>query len=402
MLVKLSVVNEEDEEASPSDYLFEEDRVTIGRGEENDLTLADPKRIVSTEHAAVRREGSTYQLVDRGSKNFTYVGEQRITSQAPYELSDGDVFRIGDFRIEFQTLDAEPRPASGGETVFDHDFANPFEAPAERLASAIDDLVETYRETVPQRRDDALEEALGAVEDVSGDHDAVRTILDALGHRAQSSPSSEEASAASESPSESQDTASLSESASSASDPPAALQAAVDVLASAVAKVVPIPWRFRHEFIGQTVMQAPETQFLYSGDGETVKEHLLDPALAPEEREERLDSVEEAADALLVHQIAMLNGYKASVMEGAETLLERLDPETHRDAVEAENPFFEFLPIFASPAVLDRLQAEWDELQQGEGATAEERVFRPAFTKAYLARMTAPRSSSDDSSENDS
>ncbi len=394
MLVKLTVVNEEDEESSPSDYLFEGERVTIGRGEENDLTIADPKRIVSTEHAAVQREGRAFHLIDRGSKNFTYVGTQRITSQNPFELSDGDVFQIGDFRIEFRTLEVDARATGGGETVFDHEFANPFETPVERLLSAISELEKAYEETPAQRRDDALDAAL---ETVGGEceHEAIRRVLATVGSSA-SSPASTEGGTAEETPSGGSD-ASPSTSVGGA-DP---VQGVVDVLASALARVIRIPWRFRHEFIGQTVMQAPETQFLYSGDGETIKEHLLDPALAAEEREERLEYVEEAAEALLVHQIAMLNGYKASVMEGAADLIDRLDPEGHREAVEAENPLLEYLPVFCGSAALDRLRAAWDELQQGDGTVAEERVFRPAFTKAYLARMTAPPSSADERSEDD-
>jgi hypothetical protein len=57
---------------------------------------------------------------------------------------------------------------------------------------------------------------------------------------------------------------------------------------------------------------------------------------------------------------------------------------------------YKYLPMLATPAVLERLRAEWTELQMGDWSAAEQRVFRPAFIKAYLARMTAVRPSDKD------
>lgn len=401
MPVKLSVVNEEDDEDTPSDHLFDDDEVTIGRSEGNHLTLPDPKRIVSSEHAMVRRENDSYRLIDRGSKNFTYVGNQRITAQGSYELSDGDVFQIGDFRIEFRTLDTTPRPSGGGggETVFDHNFKNPFEDPIDRLVDVLSDLEEVYQEEAPQRRTDALEDALQEV-DSSDELETARQVLASMGLQEADAPTPSGGSTST--PSESTPSSTENQSSTGSARKETQVQDVLDVLTEALAKVVRIPWRFRHEFIGQTVMQAPETQFLYSGEGETLKEHLLDASVSEDVLDERLGYVEDAADALAVHQVAMLNGYKASVMTGAEEVLDRLDPDEHQDAVLEESPLFECLPILASPQALERVRAKWQELKRGDGATAEKRVFRPAFTKAYLARMTAPGHGEDDSSDEDS
>jgi predicted component of type VI protein secretion system len=418
MPVKFSVVNQEKDEDTPTEYLFDADRVTIGRGEENHLTLPDPKRVVSTEHAMVRREDGTYRLVDRGSKNFTYVGDRRVTSRSPYELSDGDVFRIGDFRITFHALEPdEEGGAAGGETVFDHDFENPFAEPVGALAAALDDLADAYESASPQRRDEALAEAMDDVDPDPVAPAVLRRVLSGVGGQADEgeapvfgdgegagAPAGDHDSSAPTAPprpsASPDDAAGDPRAEGDNAAPPVAegenrVDAVLDTLTDALATVLPIPWRFRHEFIGQTVMQSAETQFLYRGDGADVRRHLLDPALSPDERRERLGHVTEAAESLRVHQVAMLDGYKASVMEGAEALLDRLDPDTHQATVAEDNPLFEYVPPLAAPATLERIRTEWGTLRREDGAVAEKRVFRPAFTKAYLARMTAPRSADD-------
>ena len=159
MSVKFRVYDDRDEEGTPSEHLFNQDRITIGRGSDNDLTLSDPKRIVSTEHAEVRRSGHTYQLVDRGSKNFTYLHDQRLEAGRPYELTDGDTFRIGDFEIEFVLADTEDSSPAPAETVFAAGFSNPFTDPAQSLVESLENIIEAYEQETPQRRDDALQEA---------------------------------------------------------------------------------------------------------------------------------------------------------------------------------------------------------------------------------------------------
>ena len=411
MPVKLCVVNEEDEGDSPSDYLFEEDRVTIGRAEENDLTIPDPKRVVSSEHAMVTCEGNTYQLIDRGSKNFTYVGNQRITAQEPYELSDGDTFRIGDFRLEFRVIEQDSDPLRHrGETVFDHDFSNPFEDPVQQLQVALTALADAYDREPAQRRDEALKDAFRGMAGDLADRDGVREVVDMLETqqsdatdptgRDTSSVSYSSASRPESSPSRPAHTENKHRSFERpVRAPNPVADSVIEALSEAIAEVVPIPWRFRHEFIGQTIMQAPETQFLHQGNGQSIKAHLMDPSISKEEREDRLDLVMEAAESVGVHQVAMLNGYKASVMDGGENLLEILDPDTHERDVRDQNILFEYVPMLASPAVLERLRTKWQELHQGDSAVAEQRIFRPAFTKAYLARMTAPRTANGNSGD---
>ena len=71
-------------------------RITIGRGPENDLPF--PSRLVSREHAVVEWTGDTYSIRDIGSSNGTFVNGQRITQAV---LQDGDEIWVADERFIF-------------------------------------------------------------------------------------------------------------------------------------------------------------------------------------------------------------------------------------------------------------------------------------------------------------
>ena len=67
-----------------------EDGMTIGRTD-GDVLLADPQ--VSRRHARVRLEGANPVLEDLGSRNGTFVNDERVTD--PRELEVGDLVRFG-------------------------------------------------------------------------------------------------------------------------------------------------------------------------------------------------------------------------------------------------------------------------------------------------------------------
>lgn len=67
--------------------------LTIGRHPTNHVVIDIPT--VSAEHAIVEYSGGAYRIVDRGSRNGTFVNGQRINT---HDLQDGDIVRIGDTR----------------------------------------------------------------------------------------------------------------------------------------------------------------------------------------------------------------------------------------------------------------------------------------------------------------
>ena len=79
-------------------YEVDKEHFIIGRSKSQaDLRVDDTN--VSRQHAAVERIGSIYYLVDLGSTNGVYVGDDRVTRRA---LADGDVIVITSHSITCQ------------------------------------------------------------------------------------------------------------------------------------------------------------------------------------------------------------------------------------------------------------------------------------------------------------
>jgi pSer/pThr/pTyr-binding forkhead associated (FHA) protein len=80
--------------------------VNIGRGDYNDVVIADPS--VSTMHAKLQRRDAIWILTDLGSTNGTFVEGERLTGEMP--LSPGTTLKFGDVSALFEPLD-EALPA---------------------------------------------------------------------------------------------------------------------------------------------------------------------------------------------------------------------------------------------------------------------------------------------------
>ena len=72
--------------------------LTIGRGRDNDLSVPlDP--MTSTHHARISQEGAHYWLEDAGSRNGTYIGDQKLTARTL--IAPGAMFVVGQTCLEF-------------------------------------------------------------------------------------------------------------------------------------------------------------------------------------------------------------------------------------------------------------------------------------------------------------
>ena len=84
------------------------DRVTVGKGTENDVALADDPT-ASRLHAVLERFPAGWCVTDVGSSNGTYLNGERIWAQQ--RLRHGDEMRIGRTRLLFRNS------ADVGQTV---------------------------------------------------------------------------------------------------------------------------------------------------------------------------------------------------------------------------------------------------------------------------------------------
>lgn len=81
----------------------------IGRGDENDIVLADAS--VSKSHAVLEPGEGGFVLRDLGSRNGIFVDGERALGDDPIEVEVGTVIGIGDFKL---VLAAAPAPAERG------------------------------------------------------------------------------------------------------------------------------------------------------------------------------------------------------------------------------------------------------------------------------------------------
>ena len=76
--------------------LLDQETTTAGRHPESDIFLDDVT--VSRRHAEFRLNDGTFEVVDVGSLNGTYVNREPRNSQV---LAIGDEIQIGKFRLVF-------------------------------------------------------------------------------------------------------------------------------------------------------------------------------------------------------------------------------------------------------------------------------------------------------------
>lgn len=79
-----------------SQFRLDRPVMSAGRHQLSDIYLDDIT--VSRRHAEFRRENGEFQIVDRGSRNNTYVNREPVESAV---LTDGDEVQIGNFRLVF-------------------------------------------------------------------------------------------------------------------------------------------------------------------------------------------------------------------------------------------------------------------------------------------------------------
>jgi pSer/pThr/pTyr-binding forkhead associated (FHA) protein len=99
--------------------------VNIGRGDYNDVIIADPS--VSTMHAKLQRRESVWILTDLNSTNGTYVEGEPLKGELP--LGPGTTIRFGDVLALFEPLDDKvPGGRISGTRVMDKVEAAPSSA----------------------------------------------------------------------------------------------------------------------------------------------------------------------------------------------------------------------------------------------------------------------------------
>jgi predicted component of type VI protein secretion system len=107
MLLALSVISARGATLGPTAYkVFDERGGSIGRLDNNDWTLPDPDKFVSSRHVVLKFRAGAFYLEDT-STNGTFINERdRPASKTDATLmQDGDRIFIGDYEILVQVID---------------------------------------------------------------------------------------------------------------------------------------------------------------------------------------------------------------------------------------------------------------------------------------------------------
>ncbi|MFP5318623.1 MAG: FHA domain-containing protein [Acidimicrobiia bacterium] len=83
----------------PELFPLDRERITIGRGEHNDVALPND-RLVSHVHAVIESYGASFTLRDLGSSNGTFVNGQALLGERV--LRPGDEIRVGRTQVVFR------------------------------------------------------------------------------------------------------------------------------------------------------------------------------------------------------------------------------------------------------------------------------------------------------------
>ena len=401
MAVKLVLTNT----ANPDlveEFVFDQQQISIGRDKVNDLHISDPNRVVSKRHAEIVRSDEGYEISDLGSKNFTYLNSSRLESGKTYLIDDGDTFKLGEFEIQFSVLHPELESESvlsGGDsahmeldrTVFEGPAVNPFSEHMDELVSVLQKINRTYEEEPEKYRGDALRDAisdkgvalkkdsiglLGSILAAHVDPEATDPVLN--GARAKPAPVSRGVAP-------SRALARTSKALIPGDRVTRVQMTTLRVLST----LLSIPWQFRHEFVGHTIAQTPETEILLEGDPELLHQFLSDASLDEKEFSDRLEMIEESGDEVLLHQLAMLDGYKAVVQQGMHMLLREIDPIVAAESLAQNNGFYRTFPKMSQMLASLKLKDKFEELRGEDWSVTERRAYRPSFIRAYLARMSS-------------
>src|SRR5512135_463888 len=92
--------------------------LAIGRHPTNQVVVDVPT--VSSEHAIIEYRAGIYHLIDRGSRNGTFVNGQRVDE---IDLADGDLIRLGETGTNVVTLTYRAGQAPQGTVLDQFDLA---------------------------------------------------------------------------------------------------------------------------------------------------------------------------------------------------------------------------------------------------------------------------------------
>ena len=124
--------------------------LTLGRGEENDVMLPDPDKVVSKRHCVIEDHGGNFVVMDI-STNGTFLNYSKVPlGKTPTPLSNGDILVMGPFELLIEIVEAPkqiiPDPIDVGQVSVGSASAAPnidalLDGPGDGGGDFLDDLL---------------------------------------------------------------------------------------------------------------------------------------------------------------------------------------------------------------------------------------------------------------------
>lgn len=91
---------------------------TIGRGRDNDWTLPDAERVISSQHARIRYQNGAYFIEDTSSNGtFINAAQQPLRRGQKTVLNHGDTLLIGEYEIDVELEQERARGPSAADSL---------------------------------------------------------------------------------------------------------------------------------------------------------------------------------------------------------------------------------------------------------------------------------------------
>jgi len=366
------------------EYEFDQDLITIGRGVKNDLQLEGINSVVSREHTKILRKSGSYVIVDLNSTNTTVLNGEKLKPNVEYDLRPGDRFQICDYEIEFaiEKKIVVEKPQTPPSPLPPPPRDNPFLQDLIELSKTLDRVNLAYElDTYPDKSEDMHAALQKALKDSRGKKAGELLGGYLGGERAM------------------QTVAMLGKDTSdldilSNYD---RLRKLIDTMLEFLTKLIQARVKFRQEFLNETIVKSKSFS-LDSCTPDELKGFLFDARLSLEDGQKRAEALAVVLEELLLHQLSLLEGYKAGVNEGTKRFLDRMNPVRLNEQLAEKKIHLgvidipvKSVPILKLSRLIQIYSEVYRELTAEDQSVIEERYFRPSYKRSYYNCSRASR-----------
>ncbi len=385
------------------DVVLDDEVVSIGREAGNTLHLQGT--LVSKMHARIEGDGKSYRIVDLRSTNSTFLNDEKLLPEHPHDIHLGDRVRIGEYVLEIlgfghKPAKHEPVKASVAAPVVSHDveaqlarvteeYANPaYVQKRAQLKQALADIIGRLESSDIEGLAANLREVEAERDRLKEENRRLHESLESLSSRQQQEQQHRE-------------------------PQPAAQSAAVSTLRlidttkrllEAFSKLLRGRSSFRNEFLGATMIVNGELSALLSP--ETAIESLLEGSTSEEEFAAQSAALQRELDEFIVHVVALLDGYRTSVDDGVQKLLQKTNADIFRNQLAQsklrlgpmEIPY-RLIPFLLQWKATQMSNQMHQELLREDRGVLEKRYFRTGFIHGYEKCIASLRGTQRDARE---